>query len=305
MIIDNFVHIELNPRNRYIYIRSGYQEKGYDLSCDSVDILVKDLQPTCNAKITVACDYCGKQKQVRYCDYIKSYSKHNIYACSRCRTNITKQTVKDRYGVDNISQIETVKSKKKETCFNNFGCEYPMQNEDIRNKSTETMLVKYGVKHNLQRPDIANRVKTLNSHVKYERGNAPSSAAQRHIAEITKGELNYPELCYNLDVLLRRGIYLEYNGSGHDLCVRLGQTSKEKFICDETIRYNRLKELGYKCIIIDNKDDILPEDYILFDIISKCEAFLLSSIESNWIRVDLCTMKIKTKNTEIFYHIQK
>lgn len=54
-----------------------------------------------------------------------------------------KSTLMDRYGVDNPSQLEAVKQKKKETCLRNYGVEYPAQNKVIYDKMIKSG---YGVK---------------------------------------------------------------------------------------------------------------------------------------------------------------
>jgi hypothetical protein len=56
-------------------------------------------------------------------------------------------TLKEKYGseITNVSQIESVKQKKKDTCLKNFGVEWPMQSGEILDKSKNTCIEKYGV----------------------------------------------------------------------------------------------------------------------------------------------------------------
>jgi hypothetical protein len=55
-----------------------------------------------------------------------------------------KETLNEKYGVDNISQIQFVKDKKIKTCLENFGVEHPGYSTDIKEKSKKTKLEKYG-----------------------------------------------------------------------------------------------------------------------------------------------------------------
>lgn len=59
----------------------------------------------------------------------------------------SKQTILEKYGVDNVSKSEIIKNKKKETCLFNHGVLYPMQDQNILNKSSITNIQKYGTKN--------------------------------------------------------------------------------------------------------------------------------------------------------------
>ncbi len=54
--------------------------------------------------------------------------KNGIYDNNR---NKAIRTVKERYGVSNVSQLDEIKKKKKETCFKNYGVENPIQNTKL------------------------------------------------------------------------------------------------------------------------------------------------------------------------------
>ena len=56
-----------------------------------------------------------------------------------------KTTVKEVYGVGNISQNEEIKKKKAETCMLHYGVDSPFKSEEIRNKYIQTSIEKYGV----------------------------------------------------------------------------------------------------------------------------------------------------------------
>lgn len=82
MILDKEVVIKWNN-----YTKKWYQDKGYILTKpgDEFVVNVSDLQLKSTVKIQVSCDYCGKQKSVKYSDY--NHSTHNgeqKYACADC-----------------------------------------------------------------------------------------------------------------------------------------------------------------------------------------------------------------------------
>ncbi len=64
--------------------------------------------------------------------------------------DITKQIVIDRYGVENISQLDEVKNKKKNTTRKNYGVDNPFQSEVIKEKIKSTNLEKYGAENVMQ-----------------------------------------------------------------------------------------------------------------------------------------------------------
>lgn len=61
------------------------------------------------------------------------------------------KTVKDKYGVDNISQLNIVSDKKKQTCFKNYGVEWILMDSSVRKNG---MIEKYGVDNNTKRIEI-------------------------------------------------------------------------------------------------------------------------------------------------------
>ena len=58
-----------------------------------------------------------------------------------------KKTIKQRYNVDNISQLDNIKNKKIQTCLKHFNVQHPMQSDIIKSKSKQTCIKKYGVDH--------------------------------------------------------------------------------------------------------------------------------------------------------------
>ena len=60
-------------------------------------------------------------------------------------------TINEKYGVSNISQLESIKIKKQQTCLNHYGVDNPLKNNDIKNKVKEKL--------KLQQKEIHNKIK--------------------------------------------------------------------------------------------------------------------------------------------------
>ena len=287
----------MNNRTRGIY------KSKYDVSSDYIIVKIEDLPHNSNIIIDFQCDYCGKIFKNKYTNYTRNLNTIDSVACHDCIGKKMKDVINIRYGVDNISQIPDVKQKKINTCNQNFGCDYPMQSEEVLKKSKESMINNYGVEHNFYRKEIVERVKIANANKRFVNGTTVSSAAQRHLCDLFNGILNYPVKWYNLDILIDNNIYCEYNGSGHKLNVKMGEISEEEYQRKDMIRYYYLKSIGYKEIIFDNYSDKLPDDNTMLDILNKCKKYFEENSKSHWIKINLDTGRITTKNAEIFYKI--
>ena len=65
--------------------------------------------------------------------------------------NKSVESIISRYGVNNVSKLDTVKDKKKKTCLKNHGVEYYLKKQDIKE---DNVFKKYGVKNVQQSLDI-------------------------------------------------------------------------------------------------------------------------------------------------------
>lgn len=109
------------------------------------------------------CKVCGKEN--KWLSVKRRYS----FTCSRACSNIDitrlekiQETLKERYGVNNASQIVEVKQKKRETTQKNYGVDYPAQNTQLRKKQLNTMRDRFGVEYPLQSEKIKSKAqKTL------------------------------------------------------------------------------------------------------------------------------------------------
>jgi len=293
------------------YVASYYGAKGYlveNKKGSSCEIKVEDLSPNSNAPVDVICDFCGKDFSMEYNKYLSTKDSGNC--CYDCRRIKSKKTNVERYGVEDTSQLQWVKDKRKETCLDRFGfisnlcseetkdkikstnrllygVDYVSQSEMFKEKTKETNLEKYGYENPMQNEEVKNKVrKSL-----YENGTCASSKGQNYVHNLLGGEKNYFIGYYNVDIFFEKlNIYLEYDGSGHKLQVDRGDISEEEYRKRELGRYHYLKRQNLKLIRFLNYSDNLPSDDVLIDIFNQCVNFLIND-EKYFVVVDLDCLK--------------
>lgn len=267
---------------------------GYDISQKQIEVKIEDVPLGCNNIIEFKCDYCGTISKAQYNDYNKHRKNLAKDACVNCQYKKQSEVVMEKYGVDNIRKIEGSEEKRKETCIKkygtdsiqkvpfviekrketcrkNWGCDYSLSSKKVQNKIQETNLERYGVKYLLESKEIQDKYREL-SYSKYGKKTFASSTSsqQIYLQSIYGGEINYKIGKYSVDILfVKDRIYLEYDGNGHDLQVRLGKKTKEEFAIFEDKRTRRLLSLGYKEFRIKSKSDKLPSDETLLNIKEK------------------------------------
>ena len=115
--------------------------------------------PVCNKELSIAnlrhqfniqkISCCSKECQYKQAEntIIQKYSqKENFLNLIKEKA---KQTIRERYGVDNYTQTLDFKNKFRETQLLKYGVENPVQSEIVKNKIKSTNLKRYGVEQNL------------------------------------------------------------------------------------------------------------------------------------------------------------
>jgi vsr/mutH/archaeal HJR family nuclease len=52
--------------------------------------------------------------------------------------------MREKYGVDNISQLEEIKDKKRQTCMDHYGVDNPSRAPEVQKKRDETFMERFG-----------------------------------------------------------------------------------------------------------------------------------------------------------------
>lgn len=128
-------------------------------------VKIEDLSLNSHKKVEVMCDNCGKIKNVVYQSYnVMTKNNTTEYYCNNkeCINKKRQISIQEKYGVDNVFQLEDVKDKIKETNIEKYGAENPQQNKEIKNKTEKTNLKKYGVRNTFQSEIIKDKIKKTN-----------------------------------------------------------------------------------------------------------------------------------------------
>ena len=193
--------------------------------------------------------------------------------------NKSRESCLKHYGVEHPSQSEIIKKKKIATTLEHYGVENPFQAEEVKQKIKETCLEKYGVENAMQNKIIRNKGMQLG----LENGKFPSSKQQRYLCNLFNGELNKLIKGCVCDIILEdKKIAIEYDGSGHWLCMKLGNISLEQFNEKEKKRENKIINAGYKLIRIISRKDLLPQDEIIIKLINE-----ISTLSDKLVKIDI------------------
>ena len=92
----------------------------------------------------------------------------------------------DLYGVDNPSQLESVKQKKKETTKKNYGVDNPSQSDIVKEKKKKTNLEKRGVENVFQ----DEKVKSKQRNTLFEKYGVTNPGQLLHVKEKNRQRIN-------------------------------------------------------------------------------------------------------------------
>ena len=113
---------------------------------------------------------CGSSSCNNEVKFVKFRMGYKSYCCNKCQRldqeNINikqldsnKKTCLEKYGVENVFQLEEVKEKIKETCVEKYGVENSFQSVEVRAKQKETMVERYSADHNMRSDFLKERLK--------------------------------------------------------------------------------------------------------------------------------------------------
>lgn len=135
----------------------------------------------------------------------------------------------------------------------------------------------------------------------YKKGTQMCSIQQKHIHNLLGGELNFPVYKSTLDIAFpNKKIYIEYDGGGHDLSVKLGSVTRDEFNKKEIARKYALYRRGWKEIRIISRKDMIPNDEIIY----KMYEFAVECFLNNcsWVEFDIDNKKVKSSQFDKKYN---
>lgn len=271
---------------------------------DIIDVNVEHLSYRCRSEIEVLCDICGEHKIVRYCDYYRSVKNTGSYVCQKCISEKASITNLKKYGYKSPSQNEVVKEKMKKTIMERFGVDNAMKSDEIKKKLCATNLKRHGVLYPSQSKEIRNKM----NETYYKNGTQKASRQQMYLHSVLGGELNYPIKHYSADICLpEEKLVIEYDGSGHELNVKMGRITQEEHIQKEIMRFSILKREGYKQMRIISAYDKLPQDSMLFKILETTRKYFSTYPQHSWIEFNIDTSSLRSAEHKdgIYYNFGK
>lgn len=183
-----------------------------------------------NEQVLVECDYCGDMF------YMNKNSRGT-------RISSFKKLSKE-FGYEELYKdaCKNCSNKKRmETMMIRHGTHSMFTKESVKLKSKKAMLKQNGVKVSRQ---------------------------QKHISNLINGRLNALIGFYAVDILLPNKVIIEYDGSGHDLSVKMGTQTQEQFDKSERGREKYLLNKGFSILRIVSQNDLLPSNKVLLNLIN-------------------------------------
>lgn len=193
---------------------------------------------------------------------------------------ITKENNLEKYGVESTSSLDVVKEKvrntnldkyggapianpilkekAKNTCLKKYEVDHQLKSKQVQLKVKNTLMDRYGVDHPSKNKDILYRM--LKS--RFDKNGNTTSKPQNKLCEILGGVLNLPCERYIIDIFMPEdNVAVEYDGSGHNLSVRMGKTTQEIFDKKEKLKKDVMFKSGYNLLTFKSKkDNVLPKE---------------------------------------------
>jgi hypothetical protein len=137
---------------------------------------------------------------------------YRLYCSPKCaqNNNISKEkrikTNLEKYGVDNIAKLESIKEKTKQTNLDKYGTKSTFQNKDVQYKWRETILNRYGAEHYFKTDEFKTKSKKK-SLVKW----GTEHFVQSKFYSDKLNDINFSEKLRTLYIKKHIDKYLEYN----------------------------------------------------------------------------------------------
>ena len=112
MILDKIAKIKIVSNVRLHLYSIGYSNlKIYDF----LEIPIEHLSKNSHYRINCQCDTCGNIRSLTYQCYLIYIKYDGKYYCQKCMKEKRKITVKEKYGVENVFQLDDIKEQSGKT----------------------------------------------------------------------------------------------------------------------------------------------------------------------------------------------
>jgi very-short-patch-repair endonuclease len=238
--------------------------------------------------------YVSQSKEVRKIakkNNLIKYGVENTSGLDWVRKKV-ENTNLERYGDICPLRVKKIKDKTQATNLEKYGFSHPMKNKKVKENLKQSFLNLYGVDHPMKVKNFA--FKALQS--RFVNGTHTCSKPQKQLYDITKGELNYPCERFIIDIaLLDCDIAIEYNGSGHNLSVKMGKNTQEKFDRNEQYRRKVLYKNGYRIITFISQKDKNFDKEVTLKLIEFCKK-TFDNLNKHWAEIYIDEEKLEFSN---------
>ena len=233
---------------------------------------------------TKSCIYCGSIDIAIY----KNGSK--LPCCYNCKdrhfkeiNEKRKETTLEKYGVENINQLESTIQKAKETNMEKYGTEHPLQNKEFYEEYKQRRVAEMGVDNNFKSEEFKERMKEYNQtnfgvdHVS-QRDDVRKKISNSHLA-ISEEEKKKRSDKRKKTIINMYG--KEYNSQIISVKLKKQQTFKERYggtcsynspiIRNKIILNKRIKYWETFNILLSNKKikPLFTKDFYITNVLEK------------------------------------
>ena len=140
--------VKIKPSGKSI---KYYRDRGYDAQWhQELEVSVDDLPENSNVIVEVQCDYenCRCTENIHYSKYTKNVKQNNgMFYCKNCWLERFPQIIFDKYGVYNVSQLDSIKEKKCQTMLQHYGVKYSFQSPELVERIKQFYMDNYGTRN--------------------------------------------------------------------------------------------------------------------------------------------------------------
>ena len=131
MIKNNESKVEITSRNIKYYNKKNYICNIGDIISVNTDTMSK----MSHNKVIAICEICETEKELPFSKYNTNKDRQGYYSCNGCSAKKRKATVKEKYGVENITQVDFIREMNRKW----------MSSDEFKEKSKESLIKHYGV----------------------------------------------------------------------------------------------------------------------------------------------------------------
>jgi hypothetical protein len=201
MLLDKIIKVRVSNRTKRYFLDKGYVEYFGFFS-----VKPEDMNGTNRTKVMCQCEYCDKISKITWSNYVIQINRSNIYSCHRCHFNKTKIKFLEKYGIENIQNLSSVRTKCKETCMLKYGFDNPRKNKIVNDKVKLTLMRNYGVDHPMKSEEIFNKAQmSAYKHFKFDDTDLKYQGTY---------ELDFIKFCIKSKIHIKNGPIVNYSMSG-------------------------------------------------------------------------------------------